>query len=51
MIDQERMTYDLPDLPDLDRVGDPRGGAVAWALLVVCTVVMAAMLLMATWMI
>ncbi|MGH3673203.1 MAG: hypothetical protein ACRDSH_21680 [Pseudonocardiaceae bacterium] len=48
MIDQERMTYDLPDL---DRVGDPRGGAVAWALLAVCAVVIAGILLMATWMI
>jgi hypothetical protein len=24
------------DLPELDRNGDPRGGAVAWALLAVC---------------
>jgi hypothetical protein len=27
--------YVTSDLPELDRTDDPRGGAVAWALLVV----------------
>lgn len=48
MIDQERTTYDLPDL---DRVGDPRGGAAAWALLTVCAMVIAGILLLALWMV
>ena len=36
------------DLPELDRADDPRGGAVAWALLAVGTVFAAGMLLVAT---
>ena len=38
-----------PDLPELDRTDDPRGGAVAWALLTVGTVFAAGVLLAATW--
>ena len=32
MIKSERVS---PDLPELDRTDDPRGGAAAWALLAV----------------
>jgi hypothetical protein len=37
------------ELPDLDRTDDPRGGAVAWALLVVCVVLVASIVLTAMW--
>lgn len=32
-------------LPELDRIDDPRGGAVAWALLVVIATLVAGVLL------
>ena len=37
------------DLPELNRMDDPRGGAVAWALLTVGTVFAAGVLVAATW--
>jgi hypothetical protein len=36
-------------LPKLDRTGDPRGGAVAWALLVVGVALIAGILLVVAW--
>jgi len=46
MIESGRVSSDLPEL---DRTDDPRGGAVAWALLTVGTVFAAGVLLAATW--
>ena len=37
------------DLPQLDRRDDPRGGAVAWALLVVGMVLVAGIFLAVIW--
>jgi hypothetical protein len=37
------------DLPELDRTDDPRGGAVAWALLAVGVVLVAGILLAVMW--
>lgn len=37
------------DLPELDRTGDPLGGAVAWALLAVIMIVVASIILTAMW--
>jgi hypothetical protein len=37
------------ELPDLDRTDDPRGGAVAWALLAVCVVLVASIVLTVMW--
>ncbi|MDT7711783.1 MAG: hypothetical protein QOG46_472 [Pseudonocardiales bacterium] len=36
-------------LPELDRTDDPRGGAVAWALLAVGVVVVAGIVLAVMW--
>jgi hypothetical protein len=38
-----------PDLPQLDRTDDPRGGAVTWALLAVAAVLVVGTLLAVTW--
>ena len=46
MIESGRVSSDLPEL---DRTDDPRGGAVAWALLTVGTVFATGVLLAATW--
>ncbi|MGH3769628.1 MAG: hypothetical protein ACRDS0_07075 [Pseudonocardiaceae bacterium] len=37
------------ELPELDRADDPRGGAVAWALIVVGLVLVACIVLTAMW--
>lgn len=37
------------DLPQLDRKDDPRGGAIAWALLTVAAVVIAVIILVMIW--
>jgi hypothetical protein len=37
------------DLPRLDRRDDPRGGAIAWALLVVGATLITSILLTVTW--
>jgi hypothetical protein len=37
------------ELPELDRTGDPRGGAVAWALLAVSMVLVASIILTVMW--
>lgn len=37
------------DLPDLDRAGDPRGGAVAWALLTVGVALTIGIVLVMIW--
>lgn len=37
------------DLPDLDRAGDPRGGAVAWALLAVGVALTIGIVLVMIW--
>jgi hypothetical protein len=37
------------NLPQLDRKDDPRGGAVAWALLAVGTAVLAGTILVMIW--
>ncbi|MGB6163580.1 MAG: hypothetical protein WCF33_24335 [Pseudonocardiaceae bacterium] len=42
MIEPEHLASNLPEL---DRTDDPRGGAVAWALLVVGVVVLAGIFL------
>ncbi len=42
MIKPEHIEFDLPQL---DRTDDPRGGAVAWALLAVGVAVVASILL------
>jgi hypothetical protein len=44
MIESGNITFDLPEL---DRTDDPRGGAVAWALLMMSTVSVAGILLTA----
>lgn len=36
-------------LPELDRTDDPRGGAVAWALLIVAMVVLSGVILAVLW--
>jgi hypothetical protein len=46
MIDPEHIEIDLPRL---DRRDDPRGGAVAWALLVVGVALVAGTLLAVIW--
>ncbi|MGH3673204.1 MAG: hypothetical protein ACRDSH_21685 [Pseudonocardiaceae bacterium] len=46
MIEPDRMTSDLPDL---DRAGDPRGGAAAWALLTVGVVLITGIVLVTIW--
>jgi len=38
--------YAMSGLPVLDRADDPRGGAVAWALLAVLTVLVASITLL-----
>lgn len=38
-------------LPELDREDDPRGGAVAWALLAVGVALLAGILLLVPWLI
>jgi hypothetical protein len=37
------------ELPELDRTDDPRGGAVAWALLAVCMVLASGIVLTTLW--
>jgi hypothetical protein len=37
------------DLPQLDRTDDPRGGSVAWALLIVTTAMIAGVVLSLVW--
>lgn len=37
------------NLPELDRTGDPQGGAAAWALLTVGMVLVASIVLTAMW--
>jgi hypothetical protein len=37
------------ELPDLDRTDDPRGGAVAWALLTVSALILAGAALVVIW--
>lgn len=37
------------ELPELDRTGDPQGGAVAWALLSVGMVLLASIILTVMW--
>ncbi len=46
MIESGRVSSELPEL---DRTDDPRGGAVAWALLAVGMVPVAAIVLAAKW--
>jgi hypothetical protein len=46
MIEPEHVA---PDLPELDRRDDPRGGAVAWALLAVGVALVAGILLAVVW--
>lgn len=46
MIESERVESALPEL---DRTDDPRGGAVAWALLAVSGVLVAGILLAVMW--
>lgn len=46
MIESGRVSSDLPEL---DRTDDPRGGAVAWAVLAVGTVFGVSVALTATW--
>jgi hypothetical protein len=38
-----------PDLPELDRTDDPRGGAVAWAVLIVTTAMIAGAVVSLVW--
>ncbi|MGH3773002.1 MAG: hypothetical protein ACRDRW_16685 [Pseudonocardiaceae bacterium] len=45
MIEPEHIASDLPEL---DRTDDPRGGAVAWALLTVAVVLVAGIFLSVT---
>jgi hypothetical protein len=45
MVEPEHLASDLPEL---DRTGDPRGSAVAWALLAVGTALVAGLLLTMT---
>jgi hypothetical protein len=37
------------DLPQLDRENDPRGGAIAWALLTVAAVLIIGIILVMIW--
>ena len=37
------------DLPDLDHTNDPRGGAIAWALLVIGVALVTTIYLAAIW--
>ncbi len=46
MIEREHVDSDLPEL---DRTDDPRGGAVAWALLAVGVALVAGILLATMW--
>ena len=46
MIEQQHTEFDLPRL---DRRDDPRGGAVAWALLAVGVALVAGILLAVIW--
>ena len=46
MIEQEHVEFDLPQL---DRADDPRGGAVAWALLALSGTLVAGILLTVMW--
>ena len=46
MIESGRVSFDLPEL---DRTGDPRGGAVAWALLAVGMALVAAIFVAVLW--
>lgn len=46
MIEPEHVASDLPEL---DRTDDPRGGAVAWALLAVGVALIAGILLAVMW--
>jgi hypothetical protein len=46
MIDPEHVASDLPEL---DRTDDPRGGAVAWALLAVGVALVVGILLAVMW--
>jgi hypothetical protein len=46
MVEPEHLASDLPEL---DRTGDPRGSAVAWALLAVGAVPIAAIVVAVIW--
>jgi hypothetical protein len=46
MIESGRLSSDLPDL---DRTDDPRGGAVAWALLAVGVTVVTVLCMATLW--
>lgn len=46
MIKRERLA---PNLPGLDRTDDPRGGAVAWALLTVGATLIAGIVVTIMW--
>ena len=46
MAEPERIKFDLPQL---DRRDDPRGGAVAWALLVVGLALVVGIILVVVW--
>ncbi|HWR48429.1 MAG TPA: hypothetical protein VN327_12590 [Pseudonocardiaceae bacterium] len=46
MIEPEHLASDLPEL---DRTDDPRGGAVAWALLAMGVALVAGILLAVMW--
>lgn len=48
VIDPEHVTSALPEL---DRTDDPRGGAVAWALLAVAVVVVTGVVVAVLWVI
>jgi hypothetical protein len=39
----------LSDLPQLDRTDDPRGGSVAWAVLIVITAMIAGVVMSLVW--
>jgi hypothetical protein len=41
--------HSASNLPELDRTDDPRGGAVAWALLAVGAALMGGILVMVLW--
>jgi formate hydrogenlyase subunit 3/multisubunit Na+/H+ antiporter MnhD subunit len=46
MTEREHAAFNLPEL---DRTDDPRGGAVAWALLAVGVVVLGGIFLLVMW--
>jgi hypothetical protein len=46
MIEPDHIEFDLPQL---DRTDDPRGGAVAWALLAVAAALVVGTLLAVVW--